>query len=120
MFLPYYCARLFTTDKQLIDLGIKAIRVVMFCFPVIGFQMVITNFFQCIGKVKISIFLSLSRQLLILLPLLAFLPMIWDIDGVWYSMPISDFAAAVIAGVVMMWYMNKLKKQHQEQLKVNS
>ena len=45
--------------------------------------------------------------------------MIWDIDGVWYSMPISDFAAAVIAGVVMMWYMNKLKRQHQEQLKVN-
>ena len=120
MFLPYYCARMFTTDKHLIDLGIKAIRVVMFCFPIIGFQMVITNFFQCIGKVKISIFLSLSRQLLILLPLLAFLPMIWDIDGVWYSMPISDFAAAVIAGVVMMWYMNKLKRQHQEQLKVNS
>lgn len=120
MFLPYYCARMFTIDKHLIDLGIKAIRVVMFCFPVIGFQMVITNFFQCIGKVKISIFLSLSRQLLILLPLLAFLPMIWDIDGVWYSMPISDFAAAVIAGVVMMWYMNKLKRQHQEQLKVKS
>ena len=120
MFLPYYCARMFTTDKHLIDLGIKAIRVVMFCFPVIGFQMVITNFFQCIGKVKISIFLSLSRQLLILLPLLAFLPMIWDIDGVWYSMPISDFSAAVIAAIVMSWYMNKLKRQHQEQLKVNS
>ena len=76
--------------------------------------------YQIFSKVKISIFLSLSRQLLILLPLLAFLPMIWDIDGVWYSMPISDFAAAVIAGVVMMWYMNKLKRQHQEQLKVNS
>ena len=120
MFLPYYCARLFTTDKQLIDLGIKAIRVVMFCFPIIGFQMVITNFFQCIGKVKISIFLSLSRQLLILLPLLAFLPMIWDIDGVWYSMPISDFSAAVIAAIVMSWYMNKLKRQHKENMKVNS
>ena len=120
MFLPYYCARLFTTDKTLLDLGIKAIRVVMCCYPVIGFQMVITNFFQCIGKVKISIFLSLSRQLLILLPLLAFLPMIWDIDGVWYSMPISDFSAAVIAAIVMSWYMNKLKRQHQEQLKVNS
>ena len=114
MFLPYYCARMFTTDKQLIDLGIKAIRVVMFCFPIIGFQMVITNFFQCIGKVKISIFLSLSRQLLILLPLLAFLPMIWGIDGVWCSMPISDFSAAVIAAVVMSWYMNKLKRQHRE------
>ena len=46
--------------------------------------------------------------------------MIWDIDGVWYSMPISDFSAAVIAAIVMSWYMNKLKRQHQEQLKVNS
>ena len=118
MFLPYYCARLFTTDKTLIDLGIKGIRVVMVCFPIIGFQMVITNFFQCIGKVKISIFLSLSRQLLILLPLQAFLPMIWDIDGVWYSMPISDFSAAVIAGVVMMRYMNKLKRMHKENEKL--
>ena len=120
MFLPYYCARLFTTDKTLIDLGIKAIRVVMVCFPVIGFQMVITNFFQCIGKVKISIFLSLSRQLLILLPLLAFLPIIWDIDGVWYSMPVSDFSAAVIAGVVLMRYMNKLKRMHKENEKLRS
>ncbi len=113
MFLPYYCARMFTTDKTLIEMSIRAIRVVMFFFPVIGFQMVITNFFQCIGKVKISIFLSLSRQLLILLPLLAFLPMWWGIDGVWLSMPISDFAAAVIAAVIMVWYMNKLKKQHK-------
>ena len=120
MRVPYYCARLFTTDKTLIDLGIKAIRVVMVCFPVIGFQMVITNFFQCIGKVKISIFLSLSRQLLILLPLLAFLPIIWDIDGVWYSMPVSDFSAAVIAGVVMMRYMNKLKRMHKENEKLRS
>lgn len=120
MFLPYYCARLFTTDETLIDLGIKAIRVVMVCFPVIGFQMVITNFFQCIGKVKISIFLSLSRQLLILLPLLAFLPIIWDIDGVWYSMPVSDFSAAVIAGVVLMRYTNKLKRMHKENEKLRS
>ena len=120
MFLPYYCARLFTTDKTLIQMGINAIRVVMICFPVIGFQMVITNFFQCIGKVKISIFLSLSRQLLILLPLLAFLPMMWGIDGVWASMPISDFSAAVIAAAIMIWYMKKLKKQHKENLTVNS
>ena len=116
MFLPYYCARMFTTDKALIELGIKAIRIVMCCFPVIGFQMIITNFFQCIGKVKISIFLSLSRQLLILLPLLGLLPLFWDIEGVWYSMPISDFSAAVIAAIVMSWYMKKLKKMHRENL----
>ena len=109
MFLPYYCARMFTTDKQLIDLGIKAIRVVMFCFPVIGFQMVITNFFQCIGKVKISIFLSLSRQLIILLPMLGILPLFFGLNGVWAAMPVSDASAAVIAAVVMFVFMRKFK-----------
>ena len=68
MFLPYYCARLFTTDKTLIQMGINAIRVVMICFPVIGFQMVITNFFQCIGKVQqlavVTFATEILRQLL--------------------------------------------------------
>ena len=58
--------------------------------------------------------------LLILLPLLAFLPIIWDIDGVWYSMPVSDFSAAVIAGVVLMRYMNKLKRMHKENEKLRN
>ncbi len=114
LFLPYYCARMFTTDPTLINMSIKAIRIVMVFFPFIGFQMVTTNFFQCIGKVKVSIFLSLSRQMLILLPLLAVMPMWWGIDGVWYSMPISDLSAAIIAAVIMVWYMKKLKKQHIE------
>ena len=77
MFLPYYCARMFTTDATLIAMSIHAIRINMLLFPIIGFQMVVTNFFQCIGKVQISIFLSLSRQLLFLLPLLAILPLFW-------------------------------------------
>ena len=117
---PRLAVSVFTDDPELVRLSAEGMRIVFFCFPIIGFQMVITNFFQCIGKVKISIFLSLSRQLLILLPLLGFLPMIWDIDGVWYSMPISDFSAAVIAAIVMSWYMNKLKRQHKENMKVNS
>lgn len=113
MFLPYYCARIFTTDQSLIELSIFAIRVNMLVFPVIGFQMVITNFFQCIGKVKISIFLSLSRQLLLLLPLLVVLPLIWGIDGVWAALPASDATAALMAAVVMMSYMNKLKRKKE-------
>ena len=113
MFLPYYCARIFTTDQTLIELSIFAIRVNMLVFPVIGFQMVITNFFQCIGKVKISIFLSLSRQLLLLLPLLVVLPLIWGIDGVWAALPASDATAALMAAVVMISYMNKLKRKKE-------
>ena len=107
MFLPYYCARMFTTDSTLIALSIKAIRINMLLFPVIGYQMVVTNFFQCIGKVKISIFLSLSRQLLFLLPLLAVLPTFFGVDGVWYSLPASDLTAALVAAWVMVVYMRK-------------
>lgn len=113
MLLPYYCARLFTTDATLIRLAIKAIRILMLVFPIIGYQMVVTNFFQSIGKVKISILLSLSRQLLLLLPLLAVLPEVFGIDGVWYAMPVSDFLSALLAAWVMAVYMRKFKKQHK-------
>ncbi|MBQ6652689.1 MAG: MATE family efflux transporter [Prevotella sp.] len=111
MFLPYYCARLFTTDARLIDMGIVAIRVNMLVFPVIGFQMVVTNFFQCIGKVRISIFLSLSRQLLFLLPLLIVLPRFWGLDGAWAALPASDAIAAIVAFSMMFIYMRKLKNK---------
>lgn len=73
--------------------------------------MVVTNFFQCIGKVKISIFLSLSRQLLILIPLLAILPLFFQLNGVWYALPTSDATASVIAFIIMTIYMRKFKKQ---------
>ncbi|MGI6243192.1 MAG: MATE family efflux transporter [Prevotella sp.] len=111
MLLPNFCARMFTKDATLIQLSIKAIRINMLFYPLIGFQMVVTNFFQCIGKVKISIFLSLSRQLLFLLPLLAVLPTFFGVDGVWYSLPTSDLTAAIVAAVIMQTYMRKFKKQ---------
>ncbi len=109
MFLPYYCARLFTTDPTLIDMAIDGIRINMLVFPIIGFQMVITNFFQCIGKVKISIFLSLSRQLLFLLPLLLVFPWFWGLNGVWAALPASDSIAAIVALVMMHLFMKKSK-----------
>lgn len=110
--LPYYCARVFTNDEQLLELSVKAIRINMLFFPIIGFQMVAGNFFQCIDKVKISIFLSLSRQLIVLLPLLYVLPLFFGVDGVWYSLPASDFTASLIAFAVMANYMRKFKKQY--------
>ena len=116
MFIPYYCSRLFTKDATLIGLGIKAIRINLLAFPIVGCQMVITNFFQSIGKVKISIFLSLSRQLLVLLPLLAILPLIYGVNGVWYAMPASDVCASIIAIFMLMAYMKKFKKQHKNMI----
>ena len=112
-FFPYQCARLFTTDKTLIDMAVEGIRIHMLAFPIVGCQMVITNFFQCIGKAKISIFLSLSRQMLFLLPLLVVLPPVMKVDGVWTAMPISDTVAAVVAFIMMATHMRKPKRQMQ-------
>lgn len=111
MFAPYHCARMFTTDPELIKGSIKAIHIIMMMFPLIGSQMVITNFFQCIGKVKISIFLSLSRQLLFLLPLLVLLPNFYGINGVWASMPTSDFIAVAVAVTIMLVFLRRFKKE---------
>uniref|UniRef100_A0AB33J5E6 Multidrug export protein MepA n=1 Tax=Prevotella sp. GTC17254 TaxID=3236794 RepID=A0AB33J5E6_9BACT len=116
MFLPQLCARLFTSDLILIDKAVHGLRITMLVFPLIGYQMVVTTFFQCIGKVKISIFLSLSRQLLFLLPLLAVLPPFYGIDGVWASLPASDFIAAVVAAWIMIVYMGKFKKQFNDSI----
>ena len=108
---PQYCARMFTTDPELIQQAIKAIKINMMMYPIVGFQMVVTNFFQCIGKVKISIFLSLSRQLLFLIPLLIILPNFFDLDGVWASLPSSDFLASLVAAIILVTYMRRMKKQ---------
>lgn len=124
MVFPRQLARLFTTDPELTEMSIKGIRCVMLLFPIVGFQMVVTNFFQCIGKVKISIFLSLSRQLLFLLPCLLVLPHIFGLDGVWYSIPASDGTASVVAFVIITVYMHKFRRMYKEneanKLKENS
>lgn len=109
---PYQCARLFTTDAELINISMRAIKINMLAFPVVGFQMIVTAFFQSIGKAKISIFLSLSRQMLFLLPMLIVLPQFFGVDGIWWSMPIADFVATIVAAVMMFYYMRKFKNQN--------
>ncbi len=99
---PRECARLFTSDDQLLDMSAHGMRIVMFTFPIIGYQMVVTNFFQSIGRASVSIFLSLSRQMLFLLPMLIILPPIMGADGVWLSMPVSDTVASVVTAIVMV------------------
>ena len=115
MFFPSPCARLFTTDQTLIDISTKAIRIMMMMFPIIGYQIVVTNFFQSIGKAKISMFLSLSRQLLFLVPALAGFSAIWGLNGVWAAMPFSDALASVVAAGLMMIYIKRFKELERRQ-----
>ena len=114
MLCPSLCVRLFTTDPHLAYVSVDALRIMMSAMPIVGYQMVITNFFQSIGMAKISILLSLSRQLLMLLPLLLILPSMFGVTGVWMSMPLSDTLSALLAGVMMMKYMKRFKRQHKE------
>ena len=109
-FMPHLCVRLFTNDTVLTELAVNGIRLMMAAMPIVGYQMVVTNFFQSIGKAKTSIFLSLSRQLLFLVPLLGVLPLFFGITGVWISMPISDAFSALFALVMMVRYMRIMNK----------
>ena len=110
MLFPREIARIFTADPTLLDLSARGIMLDMLVFFVVGSQAVITNFFQCIGKVRVSIFLSLSRQLILLLPMAYIFPLFWGLDGVWYAMPVSDFGSFAMTIPMLIWYMKKLRK----------
>lgn len=111
---PRAVASIFTDDAHLIELSANGMRIVFMSYPIIGFQMVTANFFQSIGKVGKSIFMSLSRQLLFLLPCLLILPYFWGINGIWYSMPIADTISSIIAGVLLVRQLKVFKTQVSE------
>ena len=113
--MPELAVSAFTTDAQLIQLSANGLQVVVLFFPIIGFQMVTSNFFQSIGMAKKAIILSLSRQVLILIPCLLILPLFWGVKGVWYSMPISDITASIIAGTMLYAQFKHFKQQHAAQ-----
>lgn len=100
--MPEPIISLFTDDAQLIRLAVEGMRTIVVVSPVIGFQIVVGHFFQSIGMPKKSIFLSLSRQLLFLIPMLLVLPGQFGTMGVWMSMPVADSVSAVVAAV-MIW-----------------
>lgn len=108
--IPMPVARLFTTDEKLIELSANGLRISCMAFALIGGQIVISNFFQSIGKAKVSIFLSLSRQLIFLIPALLILPGLYGIDGVWASLPLSDAIAFFVAVGALLLYMRNNRR----------
>lgn len=101
MFIPRLAAGIFTHDEALLNMSAEGMRILTIGFPIVGFQMIGTNFFQCLGMVKKSIILSLSRQLLFLLPLLYTLPLWMGAKGVWMSFPISDVLSALLTAILL-------------------
>ncbi len=116
---PDTISSLFTTDPTLISIARRGFRVYFICYSVVGCQIVIQNFFQSIGKPQISIFLSLTRQLLFLIPFLIILPRHFGTDGVWASMSGSDLIAFIVAVITLLIMFKKLNKRFADITPIN-
>ncbi|HNX43224.1 MAG TPA: MATE family efflux transporter [Bacteroidales bacterium] len=106
---PRQISSAFTTSDELIGLASLGMRLNLIMFPVVGFQIVTSNFFQSIGKARISIFLSLTRQVLFLIPALLVMPHFFGLNGVWLSAPVADFSSSLLTLLVLRWQVGKLK-----------
>jgi len=100
-FWPSTIARVFTTDADLISATDRALGICLAVFPVVGFQIVSTCFFQSIGNATESIIVGLLRQVIFLIPLLIYLPRLFNVEGVWMAFPISDAVATVVTLVLL-------------------
>lgn len=108
--IPELTVSIFTTDEGLIMRAAEGFRIAVLVFPIVGFQMVTSNFFQSIGMANKAIFLSLTRQLLFLLPCLIILPKFIGAAGIWWSMPISDLVASIVAAIMLYKQYQIFKK----------
>ena len=110
-FFPAWVARAFTSDEALIDLSVFGLRIAVMLFPLIGAQIVIATFFQSIGMAGKSILLSLTRQVIVLIPCLIILPKFFGVTGVWASMPVSDFVACAVSTTLIFKQIRKFKSE---------
>lgn len=113
--LPGPAAAMFTNDPELKGLAVHGMRRMNVMFPIIGFQIISTNLFQCLGMVKKSVFLSLSRQLIFLLPALYLLPLAFGIEGVWLSYPVSDVLAFTCTVILIIRLIRQLERSENPQ-----
>ena len=110
VFFPDIVTRIFTDDEELTVMANHGLRIMNIVFPFVGFQIVSTNLFQCLGMVNKSIFLSLARQILCLLPVLYLLPLAIEADGIWWSFPISDAVATILTVILIIQLVHKLRR----------
>ena len=113
-FFPGPAVSIFTNDPELKANAEHGMRIMNCMFPIIGFQIVSTNLFQCLGMVKKSIFLSLSRQLLFLLPALYILPLFYGIEGIWASYPVSDAISSILTIILIIRLTRQLDRDALE------
>jgi putative efflux protein, MATE family len=103
-----------TNDSELIAIGSKGITIFLSMFSLVGIQVVIANYFQAVGKAKHSMFLSLLRQVVLLIPLLLILPHFFQLNGVWMAGAAADFISSVISIILLVFEFKKLNKHKKD------
>jgi len=112
MLFPAQFVSIFSSNNQeLIDIASTGLRTFLFLLPIIGFQIVSTSYFQATGKPAMAMFLSLSRQVILLLPILLILPHYIGVRGVWLSAPLADIGSVILTTIFILREMKKLNKK---------
>lgn len=120
VFFPEYIVIIFTDDPTLTTLAVRGMRLVCILSPIVGFQIVTGNFFQSIGMAKRSIFMSVSRQLVFLVPFLLIFPEIWGTDGVWMSIAAADGVASITAAILLWHFYRNRATIHVPRIRMAS
>jgi Na+-driven multidrug efflux pump len=112
MIFPRTLLSIFTTDSELLDIGVRAIRLVILVLPLLGLQIIGSTYFQAVGKALPSLVLGMSRQIILLLPLTLLLPLVLGVAGVWAAFPVADFLATVLTVIWLIIELKKLRPVH--------
>ena len=111
---PQILIAIFNNDPELVGIATNGIKIYLFMMPFVGFQVVSSNYFQSIGKAKISMFLSLLRQVILLIPCILILPRIFELNGIWLSGAVCDGLSSFITGIIFLYSVKKLKTEKVE------
>ncbi|MCK5246705.1 MATE family efflux transporter, partial [Candidatus Bipolaricaulota bacterium] len=108
--IPSLLLRIFSQDPQVISMGTPAIRIIILAFPTVGFQVVAAGMYQALGRALPAIVLALLRQVILLTPLILFLPGVYGLTGIWIAFPIADAAAAIITGWMLIVLFRQMRQ----------
>jgi len=115
---PEQLIRIFNPkDAELIKMGSRALVIFLLFLPIVGFQIVGANYFQAVGKPREAMLLSLSRQIIVLIPAVIFLPRFFGLDGVFYAGPLADLVSSIVTGIWLFYELRHLDWKHDESLK---
>lgn len=107
--IPEALVRSFLPEARIAAIGARGMRICLAMLPLVGFQVVASNFFQAIGHARISLVLTLSRQVIVLIPLLIVMPRIWGLDGVWAAGPVADGASSLLTAAALVWQLRRMR-----------